>query len=271
MRSRQIVTFQEGKCADTALQPLLNLDRCINLQISFGVGGWCCGFLGSDMPLFSPSRILKAAAKNSGSVDWSKTLALPRSSFPARPTSAKLEQYKKRCSDELYAWQRANRPSIVRNEQGKELNNEFILHDGPPYANGAVHIGHALNKVLKDIIVRYQLATGKKVQYRPGWDCHGLPIELKALQAQRTRTEQAKSLKDAPQQEAAAAQGAGLNAPEIRAVAKELASQTIEIQKNSFREWGVMGQWDKPYTTMSSEFEIEQLGVFKEMVQKGEK
>ena len=221
------------------------------------------------MPLFSPSRILRVAAQNAAGVKLSETLALPKSAFPARPTAAQLEQYTERCADELYAWQLANRSPCVRDEEGKEVNNEFILHDGPPYANGAVHVGHGLNKVLKDLVTRWYFATGKRVQYRPGWDCHGLPIELKALQAQRTQTAQANSLKDAPKQEAEAAADTGMSAPEIRKVARELASQTVETQKKSFREWGVMGDWDAPYKTMNAEFEIGQLGVFREMVRKG--
>ena len=216
------------------------------------------------MPLFFPTRILRAA--------WSETLALPKSTFPARPTPAELERYRERCADDLYAWQRANRPQIARTRRegkGNEVNSEFVLHDGPPYANGAVHVGHALNKVLKDFVVRWHLAIGKRVHYRPGWDCHGLPIELKALQAQKTKTEQANALDDAPKEEAAAASGAGMSALEIRQVARELASETIEKQKASFRGWGVMGEWDTPYKTMDLHFELAQLGVFREMVRKG--
>ena len=253
--------------------PFLDLDISIDISTSHrdGVGGWSFVSSGPSMPLFSPTRILRAATQNTAAIKWSETLALPRSAFPARPTATQLEQYRQRCADELYAWQRANRPQSLNNGEGREVNNDFILHDGPPYANGAVHVGHALNKVLKDLIVRWNLTTGMRVQYRPGWDCHGLPIELKALQAHRTRTEQAGALKDAPKQGAAAATAVGKNmsSSEIRKVARELASQTIEKQKASFREWGVMGEWDKPYKTMDLEFEIGQLGVFREMVRKG--
>jgi isoleucyl-tRNA synthetase len=145
------------------------------------------------------------------------------------------------------------------------------LHDGPPYANGVVHVGHALNKVLKDLMLRSELSRGKRVQYRPGWDCHGLPIELKALQQPKTPGKQAKSSKDSPAQEAKAAAHASskMSASEIRTAARKLASETVEVQKKSFREWGVMGEWDEPYTTMSADFETRQLGVFREMVRKG--
>jgi isoleucyl-tRNA synthetase len=119
------------------------------------------------------------------------------------------------------------------------------------------------------MVVRWNLAKGKRVQYRPGWDCHGLPIELKALHAQWTNEEQASSLKDAPKQEAAVAAGAGMSGSDIRRIARALATDTIEKQMTSFREWGVMGEWEQPYKTMDLEFEISQLEVFKEMVRKG--
>lgn len=153
----------------------------------------------------------------------------------------------------------------------EQKNNTFVLHDGPPYANGAVHVGHALNKVLKDLMVRWELSRGKTVHYRPGWDCHGLPIELKALQQPGLPTQQAKAIKDAPGKEAKAAADAArqMTATEIREVARKLASETIETQKQSFREWGVMGEWDQPYKTMSKDFEMRQLRVFREMVRKG--
>ncbi|KAE9983963.1 hypothetical protein BLS_003368 [Venturia inaequalis] len=169
---------------------------------------------------------------------WSKTLHLPKSAFP--PRAPLPSPYLKRCTDDLYAWQQANRPK----------QNTFILHDGPPYANGSLHIGHALNKILKDIICRYQLSQGKRVSYIPGWDCHGLPIEIKALQALKVHHDD-------------------VGAVEIRKAARELAMSTVEEQKAGFREWGVMGDWDHAYKTMEKGFEMRQLKVFKEMVERG--
>ncbi|KAK0945838.1 isoleucine-tRNA ligase [Friedmanniomyces endolithicus] len=211
------------------------------------------------MPLLRPTAILRAAPKQWKDVHWPSTLNLPKSAFPARASPAELQTYRQRCADDLYAWQRAHRPS----------GNDFVLHDGPPYANGAVHVGHALNKVLKDLILRWELAKGRRVQYRPGWDCHGLPIELKALQQARTRREEARALEHVPGEEAAVAGGIGMSAVEIRRRARELAAETIEVQKRSFREWGVMGEWDRPYKTMDRDFETRQLGVFREMVKQG--
>ncbi|KAF2209416.1 hypothetical protein CERZMDRAFT_70305 [Cercospora zeae-maydis SCOH1-5] len=206
--------------------------------------------------------------------NWSDTLALPRSQFPARPTAADLETYRARCHD-LYAWQRAHRPATITrtNASGGSsvVNNEFVLHDGPPYANGPVHMGHALNKILKDLMLRTELLRGKRVHYRPGWDCHGLPIELKALQQPASAASQANKSKDAPKREAQAASEAAsrMTASAIRSAAAKLARQTIDVQEKNFRSWGVMGEWDAPYKTMSKDFEMRQLGVFREMVRKG--
>ena len=234
------------------------------------------------MPAFSPSRIFRAISQDNQETlnrirnlaltktNWSDTLNLPKSQFPARPTSDQIVEYRKGCADDLYAWQRLHRPEYVA-VGGKEVNNEFILHDGPPYANGAVHVGHALNKILKDLILRWELAKGKRVHYRPGWDCHGLPIELKALQQPNAPAELAKTIEDDPEHEskAAARPTHSMGPVEVRKAARALASQTIEEQKKSFREWGVMGDWDNAYKTMDKDFELKQLEVFRRMVQQG--
>ncbi|EME49932.1 hypothetical protein DOTSEDRAFT_50096 [Dothistroma septosporum NZE10] len=238
------------------------------------------------MPAISSARVLRAALHDGrallektrkvaqGKDNWSDTLSLPKSKFPARPSVEQIETARQRCADDLYTWQRADRPRTIVCERGgtrEEVDNEFVLHDGPPYANGAVHVGHALNKVLKDLMLRTELGRGKRVQYRPGWDCHGLPIELKALQQPKAPDQKAKAPKDSPSQEAKAAAAASskMTATEIRTAARKLASETIEMQKKSFCEWGVMGEWDAPYMTMDRDFEMRQLGVFKEMVRKG--
>jgi isoleucyl-tRNA synthetase len=208
--------------------------------------------------MLTPTRVLRAS--------WSSTLRLPKSSFPPRPSPATNSEYLRRCTDDLYAWQRSDARftnlkklddesrgeggSAAERGQGAATPPTFTLHDGPPYANGPLHVGHALNKITKDIICRFEITQGKKVSYIPGWDCHGLPIEIKALQAQK---------KDASQ----------ISPVGVREAARKLATRTIEEQKRGFKEWAVMGDWDNAYKTMERGFEIRQLEVFKTMFEKG--
>jgi isoleucyl-tRNA synthetase len=127
----------------------------------------------------------------------------------------------------------------------------FVLHDGPPYANGKLHMGHALGKILKDTINRYQLLKGRKVRYVPGWDCHGLPIELKVIQDMKPEERQ------------------NLTPLELRQKAAEFALKTVEEQKLCFQRMGVWAEWNKPYLTLQPEYESAQIGVFGQMVLKG--
>lgn len=187
-------------------------------------------------------------------LSWTSTLRLPKSSFPARPVVADRPKYLKRCTDDLYAWQRTANNSRS-NDSSRSNNGKFILHDGPPYANGDLHVGHALNKILKDIICRYQLSQGKSVEYVPGWDCHGLPIELKALQRQKKLDESLHYNEAEPQA--------------VRKAARELAIETVEEQKRVFCGWGIMADWANAWKTMDNDFELRQLGVFHRMVEKG--
>lgn len=171
------------------------------------------------------------------------TLRLPSSTFPPRPKPADLARYLPRCTDELYAWQRRERPAAN--------TNTFVLHDGPPYANGELHVGHALNKIIKDIICRSRLAEGKRVDYVPGWDCHGLPIELKALEQHGWE------------------RGQGVDPVAIRKAARKFAYKTVEKQMAGFRSWAVMGDWQNHWKTMDKSFEMRQLAVFQAMAQHG--
>ncbi|KAF2437087.1 isoleucyl-tRNA synthetase [Tothia fuscella] len=175
-----------------------------------------------------------------GAISWSKTLHLPKSALPPRAPLPISRSLLNRCTNELYAWQRESRSKA----------KSFVLHDGPPYANGDLHIGHALNKILKDITCRFQISQGRRVHYVPGWDCHGLPIEIKALQALKAHHDD-------------------IGPVAVRDAARELAEETIENQQKGFEEWAVMGDWDNAYQTMEKGFEMRQLGVFKEMVNRG--
>jgi isoleucyl-tRNA synthetase len=190
--------------------------------------------------VFRYQSSMTAAAKQAVK-SWSSTLRLPNSTFPARPWAEDIATYLQRCTDDLYLWQRRERPAA----------NEFTLHDGPPYANGSLHIGHALNKILKDIICRTQLARGKRVSYVPGWDCHGLPIELKALNHHGWK------------------KGGDHDPVAVRQAARSFADSAILEQMESFKSWGVMGDWENHWKTMNTDFELRQLSVFKELARKG--
>lgn len=169
------------------------------------------------------------------------TLKLPGSKFPPRPPPEAVLRYAKRCSDDLHAWQLGARP----------VNSTFVLHDGPPYANGDLHVGHALNKITKDIICRSKLAEGKRISFIPGWDCHGLPIELKAFEKNGWE------------------RGDGISPVKIRGAAKGFAAKAVEKQMKVFRSWGIMADWDNHWKTMDKDFELRQLEVFKAMASHG--
>ncbi|KAL8670318.1 MAG: hypothetical protein Q9168_005134 [Polycauliona sp. 1 TL-2023] len=176
---------------------------------------------------------------------WQSTLRLPKSPLPAVSAPVpKQSEYLQRCTDDLYQWQQDTRKG----------NPGFVLHDGPPFANGPLHIGHALNKVLKDITCRFQLALGKRVTYVPGWDCHGLPIEIKAIEKAKERNTTLDVSADPIQ---------------IRKAASLLATDAIAKQKAAFQQWGIMADWKNPWKTMDPDFELRQLEVFSTMVKKG--
>uniref|UniRef100_A0A1A7WUH5 Isoleucine--tRNA ligase, mitochondrial n=2 Tax=Iconisemion striatum TaxID=60296 RepID=A0A1A7WUH5_9TELE len=170
------------------------------------------------------------------------TVLLPRTGFPMKLSGQKLldqeVEIQQECGfAELYSWQR-----------DRKAKKEFCLHDGPPYANGDPHVGHALNKILKDIRNRFEMLRGRQVHYVPGWDCHGLPIEMKALGDLGT---------------------SGLSPLQIRQKAREFAEGAISRQKAAFQRWGVMADWEQCYYTYDGAYEAAQLKVFQEMHSKG--
>jgi isoleucyl-tRNA synthetase len=161
------------------------------------------------------------------SIDYKATVFLPRTDFPMRAGLAKREP------EMLARWAEMNLFQALReNAAGRE---KFILHDGPPYANGHLHMGTAFNKVLKDVINRSQQMLGKDAHYVPGWDCHGLPIEWKVEEGYRARGQS----KDA------------VSPVDFRRECREFAEHWIEIQIEEFRRLGVEGDWERPYTTMA--------------------
>ena len=169
-------------------------------------------------------------------MDYKDTLLLPKTTFPMRGNLPQNEpkRYKKWFSDNLYQ-------KMKQNRVGKE---EYNLHDGPPYANGHIHIGHALNKILKDIIVKFNYFQGKSVRYVPGWDCHGLPIEQQVEKKIGTQKKEQ------------------LPKSKIRELCREHAAKFIEIQKEEFQALGVIGDWENPYKTMDFKFEA---NIYKEL------
>ncbi|KAG0202994.1 hypothetical protein BGX28_004589 [Mortierella sp. GBA30] len=183
----------------------------------------------------------KKAAKEKPDQKYAPTLLLPKTDFPLRADAAVRESlFRQRCTTDLYAWQREQNPGDL-----------FVLHDGPPYANGRLHLGHALNKLLKDFVNRQRVMKGFKVDYRPGWDCHGLPIELKAL-AELKVTDRS-----------------NLSPTEVRSVAQATAQSAVDSQRDEFSSYAVMADWQNSYRTMDKDFETRQLIVFYKMMNKG--
>lgn len=173
---------------------------------------------------------------------YKDTVNLPQTNFNMRANSVTREPELQKFWAEEQIYERLSETNP---------GETFTLHDGPPYANGDLHIGHALNKILKDIINRYQILQGRKVRYVPGWDCHGLPIELKVIQ----------NLKSAER--------AKLTPIELRHKARDFALETVDKQRESFKRYGVWGDWEHPYMTLTPEYEAAQIGVFGKMVLKG--
>ncbi len=175
--------------------------------------------------------------------DWSATVRLPKTDFPMKGDLARREPELLKTWSDSRLWER-----LRARQTGRP---EFILHDGPPYANGDIHIGHAQNKILKDMTVKARALLGHATPYVPGWDCHGLPIETALL----------KELKMSKR---------GVSdVPKFRAAAAAFASGFIAKQREDFRRLGVFGEWDAPYTTMSKRYEAAILGAFRGLVQHG--
>ncbi|NEO16254.1 MULTISPECIES: isoleucine--tRNA ligase [unclassified Moorena] len=176
------------------------------------------------------------------SKSYKDTVNLPKTEFNMRANAIKREPELQQFWAEQTIYERLSQTNP---------GEIFVLHDGPPYANGSLHMGHAMNKVLKDIINKYQLLQGRKVRYVPGWDCHGLPIELKVLQAMKLEERQQ------------------LTPIKLRRKAKKFALKTVEQQSKGFQRYGVWGDWENPYLTLNPQYEAAQIGVFGQMVLKG--
>ena len=174
-------------------------------------------------------------------MDYKDTLLMPKTDFQMRGNLGTREpEFQKRWNDMgLY-------DKVLKKNKDQV---PFVLHDGPPYANGDIHIGHALNKILKDFVLRYQTMTGHYAPYIPGWDTHGLPIETAITKKGVNRKE--------------------MSLVEYRKLCRQYAEEQVEKQKVQFQRLGILGDWDKPYITYTHDFEAEQIKVFAKMVARG--
>lgn len=174
--------------------------------------------------------------------DYKNTLNLPETGFPMRGDLAKREP------DMLKRWYKDELYQVIR--KAKVGKKTFILHDGPPYANGSIHIGHSVNKILKDIIIKSKGMAGYDSPYVPGWDCHGLPIELKVEQI-------------------IGKPGEKFSAAEFRAECRKYAKEQIDGQKEDFIRLGVLGDWDRPYLTMDFKTEANVIRALSRIIANG--
>jgi isoleucyl-tRNA synthetase len=172
------------------------------------------------------------------SQNYKETLNLPRTDFPMKANLATREPEMLRAWEQTQLYQK-----IQQSRAGREL---FVLHDGPPFANGDVHMGTALNKILKDFVVKSQTMLGKRAPYVPGWDCHGLPIEYKVVKESRE-----------------------LSPLEVRKRCEAFARKFIDIQREQFKRLGVFGDWEHPYLSMDPKYEAEILRAFAVFVEEG--
>ncbi|MEE8207326.1 MAG: isoleucine--tRNA ligase, partial [Nitrospinaceae bacterium] len=178
-----------------------------------------------------PGFLLIFASQAAAMTDYKDTLNLPRTEFPMRGNLAQREPAA------LKHWQEQDLYRLIRSESAGRPR--YVLHDGPPYANGDIHIGHAMNKILKDFIVRSRQMMGFDAPYVPGWDCHGLPIEWKIEEKYRKKKKNTDEVPPA----------------EFRQECRDFATHWIEVQKKEFKRLGITGDWDNPYTTMAFDAE----------------
>lgn len=174
--------------------------------------------------------------------DYKQTINLPKTDFSMKANLPKKEP------DILAKWQKEQLYEKILKKS--ETYPKYILHDGPPYANGNIHIGHALNKILKDIILKYKTLSGFNVPYLPGWDCHGLPVELQLFKELKKRKDEVEQVS-------------------FRKKAYDFAMRFVAIQKEEFKRLGVFGDWEHPYLTLSYEYEAAIIRAFGALVEKG--
>ncbi|HZY32342.1 MAG TPA: isoleucine--tRNA ligase, partial [Rhodanobacter sp.] len=175
--------------------------------------------------------------------DYKSTINLPQTAFPMRGDLPKREP------GWLAEWARVDRYAQIQ-QKTADRDSVFVLHDGPPYANGPIHIGHAVNKILKDMVVKSKLLAGHRAPYVPGWDCHGLPIEI-AVEKKFGKP------------------GDKLDAAAFRQKCREYATEQVDTQRADFKRLGVLGDWDRPYRSMDFRFEADMLRALARIVSNG--
>jgi len=181
-------------------------------------------------------------ADKSGENPYKSTILLPETDFPMRGDLPKREP------DTLARWEAEGLYAQIRS--AAKGRPQFVLHDGPPYANGAIHLGHAVNKILKDIIVKSKTLAGFDAPFIPGWDCHGLPIEI-AIEKKFGKV------------------GVKLDATEFRQKCREYATAQIDVQRKDFKRLGVLGDWENPYRTLDFKFEADEIRALAKVVDNG--
>ena len=174
-------------------------------------------------------------------MDYNQTINLPKTDFPMRAGLPKREP------EMLEHWKKIDvYHTLLKKNEGKP---RFSLHDGPPFSNGELHMGHALNKALKDFITRSYAMRGYYTPYIPGWDNHGMPIESAIIKKNKLNRKE-------------------MSVPDFRSACQEFAQHYIDVQMDGFKRMGVMGDWEHPYKTMNPSFEAEEVKIFGEMYKK---
>ncbi len=188
------------------------------------------------------------------STSYKETVLTPKTDFPMRAGLVRNEPKMQT------RWAEQNIYQQIRDaRKGRPV---WVLHDGPPYANGDIHMGHVLNKVLKDMVVKLKTMEGYDAPYLPGWDCHGLPIEHQVMR------ELGEEKREKRKEEREEGQGKrDMSAVEVRKLCRRHAEKFIELQTKQFQRLGVFGQFDKPYLTMSPQYEADTLEVFAKLVE----
>ena len=187
-------------------------------------------------------RIMDSSSPDQNKWDLKKTVLLPQTDFPMKAELPRNEPKR------LAHWAEIGLYQKLR-EQGKG-RKRYVLHDGPPYANGNIHLGHALNKLLKDFIIKSKTMAGFDSPYIPGWDCHGLPIEIKVDGLLGSKK-------------------ASMSQAEIRAECRKYAQKYVDLQSQDFQRLGILGRWEDPYLTMSAEYESVIAQAFVDFLDRG--